>query len=203
MKLIVGLGNPGSKYELTRHNIGKRSVTAFAEAERLSFKADANLKASICVWDSPSGKVLIAFPDSYMNLSGESVRLICDYYKIDTERDLLVIVDDVALPLGSVRLRAVGSTGGHNGLASIEKFVGHSKYQRLKIGVGGHINTCDSINDFLKGKPLEDYVVEKFTDSEEKELKLMLSHAVQSCRFWVEKSFVEATKSINIKKYSD
>ena len=95
MKLIVGLGNPGTQYEFTRHNIGKRSVLALAATERLSFQSDSNLKASICSWNTPTDKILIAFPNTYMNLSGEAVRLICDYYKIQTDKDLLVISDDV------------------------------------------------------------------------------------------------------------
>ena len=148
MKLIVGLGNPGSQYELTRHNFGKRSVTALAAAERFSFSLQPSLKASVGEWMSPSGKILVAYPSTYMNLSGEAVRALCDYYKVDTTRDLLVVADDIALPFETVRLKISGSPGGHNGLASVEQHLGHSKYPRLKIGAGGHVNACDSINDF-------------------------------------------------------
>ena len=203
MRLIIGLGNPGKEYDFTRHNFGKRSVTALAEAERLSFLPDVNLKASICSWETPSGKIFLAYPNTYMNLSGESILLICDYYKIDTARDLLVVLDDVALPFGTVRLKISGSTGGHNGLASVEQYVGHPKYPRLKIGVGGHINACDSINDFLKGKPLEDYVLEKVTDDELKAFPAVQEAVLKACRLWSEKTFEEAASLVNIKRNSD
>ncbi len=203
MRLIVGLGNPGTQYDFTRHNIGKRSVAALAETERFSFSADSKLKASIGSWNHTSGKVLVAFPNTYMNLSGEAIRLICDYYKIQTDQDLLVILDDVALPFGTIRLRASGSTGGHNGLASVEQFLGHSNYKRLRIGVGGHINACDSVNDFLAGKPLEDYVLERFKADEEKAMPDLLGSVEKACRSWIEKPFQEAVCSINVKKYSD
>lgn len=203
MKLIVGLGNPGSQYDLTRHNIGKRSVIALAEAERLSFQSDSNLKASICSWNTPTDKVLIAYPHSYMNLSGEAVRLICDYYKIQTDLNLLVITDDVALPMGTIRMRTSGSTGGHNGLASIEQTLGHSKYPRMKIGVGEHINACDSINDFLRGRPLEDYVLEKFKSEDEKVLVDVLAASVRACKVWGERSFTDAANLVNVKKHSN
>jgi len=203
MRLIVGLGNPGSQYDFTRHNLGKRSVAALASAERLSFSTNASLKASICTWESPQGKILLAYPNTYMNLSGESIRLICDYYKIDTAHDLLVVCDDVALPFGTIRLKISGSAGGHNGLSSVEQHMVHSKYPRLRIGVGGHINACDSINDFLKGKPLEDYVLEKWSDSEEKAFAPVLEHVLRAFRLWTEKTFEAAASVVNIKSHSD
>lgn len=203
MKLIVGLGNPGTQYELTRHNIGKRSVTALAATERLSFQSDSAMKASMCSWSTPTNKILIAYPNSYMNLSGEAVRLICDYYKIQTDLDLLVITDDVALPMGTIRMRSVGSTGGHNGLASIEQALGHSKYHRMKIGVGEHINACDSINDFLRGRPLEDFVLEKFNSEDEKKAGDILALSAKAARIWAEGSFTEAANLVNVKRTSD
>jgi len=203
MKLIVGLGNPGIQYELTRHNLGKRSVVALAAAERFSFSLQSSLKASVGEWMSPAGKVLVAYPSTYMNLSGEAIRLLCDYYKIDTTRDLLVVLDDVATPFGTIRLKISGSTGGHNGLASVEQHVGHTRYPRLRIGVGGHINACDSINDFLKGKPLEDYVVEKLTEAEEKAFPAVLEQTLKAYRLWSEKTFEAAASLVNIKKDSD
>lgn len=202
MKLIVGLGNPGTKYDLTRHNIGKRSVLAFAETERLSFTDDSKLKASYCAWNHPAGKVLLAYPHTYMNLSGEAIRALCDYYKIDTARDVLVVLDDVALPFGTVRLKISGSTGGHNGLASVEQHLGHSKYPRMRIGVGGHLNACDSINDFLKGKPLEDYVLERLREDEEKAFPAVLKQVDYAFRLWSEKTFEAAASLVNIKRDS-
>ena len=203
MKLIVGLGNPGAKYDSTRHNIGKRSVLAFAETERLSFVSDKTLKASICQWESSAGKVLIVYPDTYMNLSGEPVRAVCDYYKIESNKDILVISDDVALPFGTVRFRAGGSAGGHNGLKSIEQSLGHQNYARLKVGVGEHINACDSINDFLKGRPLEDFVLEKFSAAEEKTFADLMKRVGQACRLSAEKSFEQAASLTTIKRDSN
>lgn len=199
MKLIVGLGNPGSKYELTRHNIGKRSVEALASAERLSFQKNSGLKAETCQIQSASGSALIAYPETYMNLSGEAVRKLADYYKIDVQKDLLIIVDEVALPFGTLRIRAGGSAGGHNGLASIEQHLGTQKYMRLRIGVGSHVNACDSINDFLAGKALEDYVLEKFPPAQDAQMTGVLDKSVHACRLWLEKPFEEAASKINIK----
>lgn len=197
MKIVAGLGNPGSQYLLTRHNIGQRVVAKMVADFRLSWSSKADLKSSIAVLDHATEKFIFVTPHTFMNLSGESVQLVSSYYKIDTTRDLLVIADDVALPFGTLRLRASGSTGGHNGLGSIGNILGHSKYTRLRIGVGGHVNACDSINDFLGHKPLEDYVLEKFKDSEDQALPAFLARACQACQLWLEKPLSEAMSQIN------
>ena len=132
--LIVGLGNPGEKYENTRHNVGFQVVDELAErqnapVQKLKFKALTNLLTI-------SGeKVLVMKPVTYMNLSGEAVRPAADFYKIPPER-ILVISDDTALDLGKLRIRTKGSAGGHNGLKNIIQHLGTDQFPRVRVGVG-------------------------------------------------------------------
>jgi len=134
MKLIVGLGNPGPRYAETRHNAG------WQVAERLAARLGAGPwkeKLGAAVTDAPwcGEKVVLARPLGFMNLSGLPVRQLMDFWKLEAER-LLVIVDDLALEAGRIRLRADGSAGGHNGLASIIEHLGHERFARLRIGIG-------------------------------------------------------------------
>ena len=132
--LLVGLGNPGTQYENTRHNVGFLVADELAERQnapiqRLKFKALTNLLTI-------SGeKVLVMKPVTYMNLSGEAVRQAVDFYKIPPER-VLVVSDDVSLPVGKLRIRKGGSAGGHNGLKSIIQHLGTDQFPRIKVGVG-------------------------------------------------------------------
>ena len=132
--LIVGLGNPGEKYENTRHNVGFQVIDELAErqgkpVQRLKFKALTGLLTI------GGEKALVMKPVTYMNLSGEAVRPAADFYKLPPER-ILVISDDVALAAGRLRIRAKGSAGGHNGLKSIIQHLGTDQFPRVKIGVG-------------------------------------------------------------------
>ena len=132
--LVVGLGNPGEKYENTRHNVGFRTVDELAErlgipVQRLKYRALTNTAAL------GGKKVLLMKPVTYMNLSGEAVRQAADFYRIPPER-VLVISDDVSLPVGKLRIRTGGSAGGHNGLKSIIAQLGSDRFPRVKIGVG-------------------------------------------------------------------
>ena len=132
--LIVGLGNPGDKYDNTRHNVGFMTVDELAErlripVQKLKYKALTNTA------EIAGTKVLLMKPVTYMNLSGESVRQAADFYKIPVER-ILVISDDVSLPIGKLRIRMSGSAGGHNGLKNIIWQLGSDLFPRLKIGVG-------------------------------------------------------------------
>ena len=135
MYVIVGLGNPDKKYEHTRHNIGFNVVTRIADDHNISL----NIKEhkAICGKGFINGqKVLLALPQTYMNLSGEAVRALVDYYKIDPEEELIVIYDDISMDVGRIRMRAKGSAGGHNGIKNIIAHLGTDVFARIKIGVG-------------------------------------------------------------------
>ena len=149
--LIVGLGNPGEKYENTRHNVGFQVVDTLAERQnapiqKLKFKALTNLLTI-------SGeKVLVMKPVTYMNLSGEAVRPAADFYKLPPER-ILVISDDVALAAGRLRIRAKGSAGGHNGLKSIIQHLGTDQFPRIRVGVGEKPHPDYDLADWVLGRP--------------------------------------------------
>ena len=148
--LIVGLGNPGEKYEDTRHNVGFQVIDELAErqgrpVQRLKFKALTGLLTI------GGEKALVMKPVTYMNLSGEAVRPAADFYKLPPER-ILVISDDVALAAGRLRIRAKGSAGGHNGLKSIIQHLGTDQFPRVKIGVGQKPHPDYDMADWVLGK---------------------------------------------------
>lgn len=153
MKVIVGLGNPGSKYEFTRHNAGFLTVDLYAERNNFTIKKLKN-KALIGETIINGEKVVFVKPQTFMNLSGESVLEIVNFYKIDVSKDLLVIYDDISLPLGKIRVRQKGSAGGHNGIKNIILHLGTDVFARLKLGI--------SAND----RPLVDYVLGTFSKEE-------------------------------------
>ncbi|MGC8559302.1 MAG: aminoacyl-tRNA hydrolase [Phycisphaerae bacterium] len=189
MKLIVGLGNPGTEYQHTRHNAG------FMLAETVAGKAGAG-RWSKCFsglvtdfrWDAE--KVVLLKPETYMNLSGRSVRAALDFYDLPIA-DLLVLVDDIALPTGKIRLRAGGSSGGHNGLASIaESLRGRldqpTDFARLRIGVG-HPGSI----------PLERYVLSRFSPGEEGDLAAALSRGAEAVNCWIRSGIAAAMNEYN------
>ena len=152
MYIIVGLGNPERKYAGTRHNIGFSAITAISDAYSISM--DIKKHKAVCGKGMIAGnKVLLAMPQTYMNLSGESVRELVDFYKIDPEEELIIIYDDIALAPGKLRVRAKGSAGGHNGIKNIIANLGSSVFPRIKVGVG----------EKPKGYDLADYVLGKFS----------------------------------------
>ena len=138
MKLIVGLGNPGGKYVGTRHNIGFDCITALCDEYRIKM-GKLELKALTGTGVIDGIKVMLAMPQTYMNLSGDSVRAIADYYKIPVS-DILIVYDDISLELGKIRFRANGSDGGHNGIKSVIQHLGTKDVARLKIGIGPQPN---------------------------------------------------------------
>ena len=155
MFLIVGLGNPDKKYEKTRHNIGFDTVDALADQYHISLN-DHKHKAMCGSGVIEGAKVLLAKPLTYMNLSGDSLRLVCDFYKIDVEEELIVIYDDISLEPGQLRIRKKGSAGGHNGMKSIIQQLGTQVFKRVKVGVGHK----------PEGYDLADYVLGHFSFSE-------------------------------------
>lgn len=134
MKLIIGLGNVGSKYVFTRHNAGFMLVDKIATDNGATFKENTKLKSLITKFYKEE-EIMLVKPTTYMNLSGEAMRAVIDYYKISPE-DMLVVYDDISLELGRIRFRPTGSDGGHNGIKSIIQHLGSKKFNRLKIGIG-------------------------------------------------------------------
>ncbi len=155
MYIIVGLGNPGREYDNTRHNIGFDVIDTLADRENISV-LEKKHKAIIGKGVVAGQKVILAKPTTFMNLSGESVRELVDYYKVDETVELIVISDDISLDVGRLRVRKKGSAGGHNGLKSIIGHLGHDTFTRVKMGVG----------EKPKGWDLADYVLGRFSGSE-------------------------------------
>lgn len=183
--LIVGLGNPGDEYAGTRHNTGFMVLDAFAKAsnivfedKRYGFINETSLKGR---------KIILLKPTTYMNLSGNAVRYWMNKENISLEH-LLVIVDDLSLPLGSLRLKGKGSNGGHNGLGNIQSVIGTQQYSRLRVGIG---------NDFPKGMQV-DWVLGKYNDEEMKELTPSIEKAVE-----IIKSFVLSGLEITMNQFNN
>ncbi|MDQ6993141.1 MAG: aminoacyl-tRNA hydrolase [Mariprofundus sp.] len=135
MQLLVGLGNPGSKYKQTRHNVGFRFLDLVAKSEGLHFSAAPRMHAETATWNRPDGRVLLIKPQTFMNDSGESVAAIAHYYQVACE-NIIVIYDDLDLPVGKLRLKSGGGHGGHNGLRSLHQHLPDANYERAKIGIG-------------------------------------------------------------------
>src|SRR5262249_61670010 len=134
MKAVIGLGNPGSRYAGTRHNVGYALVDSLAQGPGVS-RFQGRFQAQIAEWAEGASKVLLVKPETFMNLSGRCVRQIVDFYQLSLA-DLLVACDDFNLPLGKLRARARGTHGGHNGLRDIQNHLGTTEYARLRLGVG-------------------------------------------------------------------
>lgn len=183
--LIVGLGNPGKAYEGTRHNIGFAALDKLAQKHGFSFRGKAELKSKVATGQIGDTPVILLKPQTYMNLSGEAVNLAIRYFEIDLSR-LLVLVDDVAIPLGQLRFREKGSSGGHNGLKSIAASLDSMEYSRLRIGVG----------DPLEGD-LSDHVLGPFSAEEKKLIPDVLEQTVQATEMWLDQGINSAMNAFN------
>lgn len=162
--LIVGLGNPGPKYELTRHNIGFLTLDRLAGQQECTFRSDR--LSEIADFRHKGRNIYLIKPGTFMNLSGKAVNYWMQSLKVSKE-NLLVLVDDIALPFGALRMRAKGSSAGHNGLKNIEDLTGGQNYPRLRMGVG---------NDFPKGQQV-DYVLSQFPPEELAALPALMDQA--------------------------
>lgn len=149
MYIIAGLGNPGKEYENTRHNIGFDVIDRLSEEENIAVM-ESKHKALIGKGYVAGQKVILAKPQTFMNLSGESIREIVDYYKVDDTAELIVISDDISLDVGQIRIRKKGSAGGHNGLKNIIKMLGHDTFIRVRMGVGEKPKNFD-LADYVLG----------------------------------------------------
>jgi len=189
MKLIVGLGNPGSEYDRTRHNVGFEVVDSLARRFAGGEVARAKFHALLVDARIADEKVLLAKPTTYMNRSGTSVSEIVNFYKLDPTTDVLVIVDDVALECGLIRLRQDGSAGGHNGLADIEQRIGTRAYARMRIGI-----------DRPGSIPQKDYVLGRFRPEQRELIERALDDAVAAAQCWVSEGITEAMNRYNRKQ---
>jgi PTH1 family peptidyl-tRNA hydrolase len=171
MRVVVGLGNPGKKYAGTRHNVGFAVIDALAQSPRAE-RFRERFQAEVAELNEDSGKILLVKPLTYMNLSGRAVRQLLDFYQVPVE-DLLVVCDDINLPLGKLRFRARGTHGGHNGLRDIQNHLGTTEYHRLRIGVGAP-EEDDAV----------DHVLGRFRSSEQPAIEDAVSRAVQAVARW-------------------
>lgn len=184
MKIVVGLGNPGSNYVGTRHNAGFDVVDILAAGPG-GGKFQRRFDAEVAEGLEGLEKVLYAKPLTFMNLSGRSVRAVLDFYKL-TPADVLVICDDVNLPLGQLRMRPGGSAGGHNGLKDIQQQLGTQDYARLRVGVSGPDR-----------EELIDYVLARFKPSERDVVKDMQIRAAQAAACWIREGTQVAMNRFN------
>lgn len=170
--VVVGLGNPGSKYEFNRHNIGVLVARKLASAQGLSFKEEKRLHALVAKGMSKGVVLHVVLPQTYMNESGQAVGAYLNYYKLKPDA-VLVVCDDVELPFGRLRLRNQGGSGGHNGLKSIEAHLGTRHYLRLKMGVGKE----------LANATLADYVLDNFKADEMIRLESFIGQGVETVSY--------------------
>lgn len=184
--IIVGLGNPGRQYENTRHNVGFRCIDKLAEKYNISV-LECKHRAIIGKGYIEGQKVILAKPQTFMNLSGESVRDILQYYKVEPDTELIVIYDDISLAVGALRIRKKGSAGGHNGIKNIIAQTGTDVFKRIKVGVG----------EKPAGFDLADYVLGHFTSSENKEIDAALEKAVEAVSLLVQEEVDMAMNRFN------
>jgi peptidyl-tRNA hydrolase, PTH1 family len=198
MRLVVGLGNPGSEYVGTRHNVGFEVVEALAARLGWIGKPDQFRKMARNKFDGlaldgriglASGgeeKLLLLEPMTYMNVSGRSVRAALDFYQLSPP-DVMIVLDDLALPAGRLRLRGAGSSGGHNGLKDIERALGTKDYPRLRIGI-------DPKPPFV---PQADYVLQRFTPEQRKQVDDAIARACGAVVTWADKGIEAAMNQFN------
>lgn len=176
MYVIVGLGNPGREYENTRHNIGFHVIETLAQQEKISV-LEKRHKAIIGKGIVAGQKCILAKPQTFMNLSGESVRALIDYYKADAASELIIISDDISLGVGKIRIRKKGSASGHNGLKNIIANLGHDTFMRVRMGVG----------EKPQGWDLADYVLGRFSAEEREIMEEAADHAADAIRMMIER----------------
>ena len=171
MKVVVGVGNPGRNYQGTRHNVGYDVIDSLAAGPRTG-KFHSRFQAQIAELIEDAERVLLVKPETFMNLSGRSVRQVLDFYQVPLS-ELLVVCDDINLPLGKLRVRAKGTHGGHNGLRNIQEHLGTTEYARLRIGV-----------DAADEGELVDHVLGRFRPSERPVIDEAIALAIQAVSVW-------------------
>ena len=187
--VIAGLGNPKKEYENTRHNIGFDVIDKLADKHGISM-GEAKHKGLIGKGFINGQKVILVKPLTYMNLSGECIREVVDYYKVDSKEEFIVIHDDISLEPGQLRIRKKGSAGGHNGLKNIIQHLGHDSFQRIKVGVG----------EKPKGYDLADYVLGHFTKEERVLMETASKDACEAVEMMMQEGPDAAMNRFNKKK---
>lgn len=188
MKIIVGLGNPTAQYNGTRHNVGFSVIDELAEKYNISMDGKKH-KAIYGKGMIEGQKVILAMPQTYMNLSGESVRELCDYYKVAPE-DVIVIYDDIDLDVGKLRIRKKGSAGGHNGMKNIIKHLGTEGFPRVRVGVGEKPKYMD----------LADYVLSRFKKEELEDIREGCTNACRAVAMMLAEDVDAAMNVFNVRK---
>jgi len=188
MYLIAGLGNPGAKYENTRHNVGFMVIDALAREHRISV-TERKHRALIGRGIIGGEKAILAKPQTFMNLSGESLREIIDYYKIEEKAELIVISDDISLNVGALRIRKKGSAGGHNGLKNIILHLGHDEFQRIRLGVG----------EKPAGHDLADHVLGHFSEEDRVPIAESVKQAAEAVEVMITEGADKAMNQFNKK----
>jgi PTH1 family peptidyl-tRNA hydrolase len=183
--LIVGLGNPGKSYEKTRHNIGFVVGRVLAKSLGIPFENKKEFSGEFAQGEIDGKRVMILLPMTYMNLSGQALRRCLDFFKIEI-KNVLVVCDDVAIPFGKLRLKEKGSSGGHNGLKSIESHLGTQDYSRLRIGIGRE--ECIDLADFVLGQ---------FNTQEIESLPEIVSDAAQVALIWFQEGYLKALQKLS------
>jgi PTH1 family peptidyl-tRNA hydrolase len=179
MKVVVGLGNPGGRYAGTRHNVGFAVVDLLAESPRAS-GFQSRFQAQVAEVYEDQHKVLLVKPETFMNLSGRCVRQVMDFYQVPCE-DLLVVCDDINLPLGKLRARARGTHGGHNGLRDIQNHLGTTEYNRLRVGVGAP-DEDDAIDHVLgRFRPAERPVIDEAVRTAAQAVLVWVHQGIEAC----------------------
>ena len=189
MKMIVGLGNPGAGYKKNRHNIGFQCVDMLAERHGLKFDIKrAKAVAAVGTLHLSAGAVRVALvkPQAFMNVSGPSVQSFMQFYKIELG-DLLVLYDDLDLPLGTIRLRASGGAGGHNGMKSIIQSIGSNEFARLRIGIDRPPGRMDPAA----------YVLQDFSPQQEEVLEQTRPEVLDACEHWLVNGITSAMNTFN------
>lgn len=186
MKLIIGLGNPGPEYAKTRHNAGWMALDRLEARFKLDPSRKTQFHSAITDGVIAGEKVLLLRPMTFMNRSGLAVGEAVSFYKLDPQMDLMVLVDDLALSVGQIRLRASGSAGGHNGLIDVQRALGTPNYPRLRIGIDP------------KGRvPQSDYVLGRFSPEQLPRLEPALDQSVDTIECWLSKGLTKAMTTYN------
>lgn len=175
MKLIIGIGNPGSEYDRTRHNVGFEVLDRMARRIAPGEVARSRFNGSTIESMDGDEKILLLKPGTYVNRSGESVAEAVRFYKLTPAEDLLVVVDDMALPCGTIRLRTEGGSGGHNGLENILQHLGTEQWTRLRLGIDAP----------REGQPLERYVLERFGEDQQERIDDAIERAIDATTCWI------------------
>ena len=187
MKLIVGLGNPGPDYAKTRHNAGFMAVDELIRRDVMAGPTRSKFNAAVVEARVGGEKCLLVKPMAYMNRSGLPVQEHLRFYKLEAGADLMVIVDDLALPVGHVRVRAKGGSGGHNGLKDLDRVLAGAVYARCRVGIG----------KVPPGWKQEDWVLSRFADEESVDLGRSVKEAADAAEFWVREGVEAAMNRFN------